>query len=163
MLNQYLSYRTLVVWLVSLLLFSLTLVACGDAAEPVSEEPAPPVETEEIADAPADEEVEEEEQATATKEAAPTEEQAATEEAAPTEEQAATEEAAPTEEQAAAEEVAPTEAAEENLSDAGPAAEPTCQAVDIPDNPLIAPVSDSDWSKGPADAPITIIEYSDFQ
>ncbi len=158
MLNQYLSYRALVVWLVSLLLVSLTLVACGGTAEPVSEEPAPPAETEEAADAPAesadttaDEEVaEEEEQATATEEAAPTQ-------------AAATEEAAPTEEQAAAEETAPTEEAEENLSDAGPATEPTCQAIDIPDNPLIAPVSDSDWSKGPADAPITIIEYSDFQ
>jgi len=30
-------------------------------------------------------------------------------------------------------------------------------------NPAIPPISDDDWSKGPADAAINIIEYGDFQ
>jgi hypothetical protein len=38
-----------------------------------------------------------------------------------------------------------------------------CQPVDIPINTLVAPVSDQEWSKGPANAPITLIEYGDFQ
>jgi len=38
-----------------------------------------------------------------------------------------------------------------------------CQAADIPNNDLIAPVSAEDWSKGPANAPVTLIEYGDFQ
>lgn len=38
-----------------------------------------------------------------------------------------------------------------------------CVPVEIPENPLIAAVSNEDWSKGQADAPITVIEYGDFQ
>ena len=45
----------------------------------------------------------------------------------------------------------------------GPAAPAECQPVQIPANPKIAPVSDTDWAKGPANAPITLIEYGDFQ
>ena len=43
------------------------------------------------------------------------------------------------------------------------APEAGCQAVEIPANDLIAAVSDTDWTKGPANAPVTLIEYGDFQ
>jgi hypothetical protein len=62
---------------------------------------------------------------------------------------------APTATSAAAE--APAQA--EPVS-SGPA---VCEAVDIPDNTLIAAVSETDWAKGPASAPVTLIEYGDFQ
>lgn len=43
----------------------------------------------------------------------------------------------------------------------------SCTVVSQPDNSQVEeffpPVSDDDWVKGPADARVTIIEYSDFQ
>jgi protein-disulfide isomerase len=50
-----------------------------------------------------------------------------------------------------------------NVAVAGPAQPAVCQAVQIPSNDRIAPVSDKDWTKGPANAPVTLIEYGDFQ
>jgi hypothetical protein len=38
-----------------------------------------------------------------------------------------------------------------------------CVPVEVPKNDKIAPVTDQDWAKGPATAPVTLIEYGDFQ
>jgi hypothetical protein len=38
-----------------------------------------------------------------------------------------------------------------------------CEPVEIPVNSKIAAINDKDWVKGPAAAPVTLIEYGDFQ
>jgi len=40
---------------------------------------------------------------------------------------------------------------------------PECVLAPIPEDPKILPVSADEWSKGPGDARITLLEYSDFQ
>jgi hypothetical protein len=40
---------------------------------------------------------------------------------------------------------------------------PQCTAVPITSDPNIKPVAADEWSKGPANADITVIEYGDFQ
>ena len=44
-----------------------------------------------------------------------------------------------------------------------PNPDPQCTPVPISADPNIKPVAADDWSKGPADAEITLIEYGDFQ
>ena len=80
-------------------------------------------------------------------------------------EEAASDEPATEEAEADDAEAETSSSQDENLlsPDQPLAAEVVCQSVDVPDNTLVAQVSDSDWSIGPADAPITIIEYGDFQ
>ncbi len=133
MSKQYLPRPFVAVGLVALLLVSLTLAACGGGESTESEESSASTAQTEEA-AGTPAEVEAE---TAESEAVPP----------PTEEMEAQE--AETTEESGVSEVA------------GPVAE--CQSVDIPDNDLIAAVTDRDWSKGPADAPITLVEYGDFQ
>ncbi len=130
MLKQYLPRRSLVVWLVGLLLLSLVLAACSGSTGSVSEEPAATTETEEVASPAKEEEAAEAPEATATEAVAVSEE---------------------------------TETAPQESLLTPTATEVTCQSVAIPDNGLIAAVSDSDWTKGPANAPVTLIEYGDFQ
>lgn len=40
---------------------------------------------------------------------------------------------------------------------------PECVAAPIPEDPNIPPPAVDDWSEGAADAPIVLLEYSDFQ
>ncbi len=138
-------------WLVGLLLFSVAVAACGGAATE-SEPPTTPAE----ANAPA--QVEENKVQADVAEQEPEE--------SPVAEEAAADEAE-IEEEAAEETTAAEPAAESNESLLDPAASVAsvaeCVTVEIPDNPLIATVTEDDWVKGPADAPITLIEYGDFQ
>lgn len=162
--------------LACLLFISLVLAACGGAAAPVPEESVTSGDTEEVAQPAA----ESEKQAQESQEAASAEEEmTAAEETEATSEEAAPEESEAVSEEPAAEESATKEAeATDNESSSAPEQElassssAACRAV-TPDNDpiaavlqpneLIAPISDSDWTKGPADAPITFIEYGDFQ
>lgn len=54
---------------------------------------------------------------------------------------------------------------EEEETVSGPVSElvAACSAINIPSNPLIGEVSEGEWSKGSASAPLTLIEYGDFQ
>ncbi len=139
--------------LVVLIVLALALTACGGAAS--TEEESAPTEAEEPAA---------EEETVATEEEPVAEEEPAEAAEAAEESDAATEEeVAPETDQSETEAEAATE--DENLLDpdssTSQAAE--CVPVDIPENPLIAEVSEADWSLGPADAPLTVIEYGDFQ
>jgi hypothetical protein len=119
----------------SMLVAGLLLAACGAAATPAAQEAATPA------------------QAVAAATQASTSE--ATQEAA-----TATQETAKTvTEESQANNAAPTA----EVAVAGPPKPAECQPVQIPTNASIAPVSDTDWAKGPADAPVTLIEYGDFQ
>ncbi len=44
-----------------------------------------------------------------------------------------------------------------------PEPNPQCTAVPITSDPNIKPVAADEWSKGPAGAAITVVEYGDFQ
>ena len=137
------NYKIFTGWLIGLVLISLSLAACGGGS------------TAESSEAPADTPLEESAAETAPEtEATPVE--TANEEAGAETEAFAGE----TETDEVAESTEPG-----NLPqpDTVVSAAASCQSVDIPENPLIAAVTENDWARGPADAPITIIEYGDFQ
>jgi hypothetical protein len=137
--------RSLAAGLLSLLLVSLLLAACGGSAESESEE-TPATDQTEVS-APAG--------GAPAEVSAPAE--AGEEEAeAEVEAQAESEVAQAAEEEQPAETTQPQRAPEVSAS-------VTCEAVDLPDNGLISAPSESDWAKGSATAAITVIEYGDFQ
>ena len=147
MIETFLSRRAVTLGVLGLFLAALTLAACGGgAAESETEKPVTSNQ------AVADSETEETANTTET-------EKADTEEAEVNEDEAA--------EETAVDDSA--EADEENLLDpaqALPEQDDTpaaCHTIEIPENSLIAQVSDVDWAQGPANAPVTVIEYGDFQ
>ena len=149
MLNR---LRPQVVWLISALLLGLLLTACGGASQSTpSEESAAPAQTEEaIATSANDQEAEKPQEATATT-AATAEIAAATSEA----------EATPGENSAAStSQQAICQPADPNNDQLAAMIQ---AVVEAPENALIAAVSGNDWSRGPANAPVTLIEYGDFQ
>ena len=138
MLNMDRLFGARVVLLSLILATSLVLSACGGGDSPEPEaEPADTPAAAAQAEAPAED---------------PTEAPAETSAEAATE----TDETEPTATIAAAPEA--TEPAPVVV-----ASEPAvCEAIEIPANDIPA-ISDVDWSKGPEDAPLTLVEYGDFQ
>ena len=153
MLNR---LRPQVAWLTGALLLGLLLTACGGASQSTPpEESAAPAQTEEaVATSANDQEVEKTQEAAATTETA-TEE--ATAEVVATNEAEAT----PSENPAAStSQQAICHPADPNNDQLAGMIQ---TVVEAPENKLIAAVSGNDWSKGPANAPVTLIEYGDFQ
>jgi hypothetical protein len=56
-----------------------------------------------------------------------------------------------------------TAAATEAAAFPTPNPNPECLAAPIPEDPNIPPAGEDEWSEGAADAPIVIMDYSDFQ
>lgn len=135
--------RSLAAGLLSLLLVSFMVAACGGSAESEIEEPASITDQTET-EAP-------------TAVDAPTaviEEVSEAEEAVEAQEEA--EVAQATEEGQQAETTQPQDPPEVSAA-------ATCEALDIPANDLIPVPAEADWAKGLATASITVIEYGDFQ
>jgi septal ring-binding cell division protein DamX len=158
MSKRHLLRPTLVGWIVSLILVSLLLPACGSAAESTSEVPTVAEATGEVAATSTEVET----PATEERQAAPTEE-VATQESPPAEAEAAQEESELT--------VPPQASTEASCQTVDPTQDALAGIMNFVSNyldkaspnPAIAAVTDTDWAKGQADAPITFIEYGDFQ
>jgi hypothetical protein len=161
MFEQYMRRPALAAGLTGLLFAGLALAACAGAAPPTAEVPAASSQSEATA--------------TLAMTAEPTEAPAASSQSEATSTLAMTAEptTAPTTETSAM--------AETPAAAPAAASKPTCQPVDKNDQlgqlfdylsgyientkpvEAVATVSDTDWSKGPANAPLTMIEYGDFQ
>ena len=134
--------RSLAAGLLSLLLVSFIVAACGGSAESETEAPSTTDQTETEA---------------STAVGAPTavvEEVAEAEEAVETQEEV--EVAQATEEGQQTETTQPQDSPDISAA-------VTCEVLDIPTNDLIPVPAENDWAKGLATASITVIEYGDFQ
>jgi protein-disulfide isomerase len=140
---KYKTRSAAAVWLVALVLIGLLAAACGGATTPETEE-ATPVESAETADTPSSEEAAGDD----------TTDTAAAESTSP-EAEATNEENLLDPDQA----LSPTGVA--SCATATPQNDPLMAALQP--NELLAAVTADEWSRGPVDAPVTLVEYSDFQ
>ncbi len=162
-MRVYRSRPPWMMWGVFLLVVSLVLAACGGAATPTGEEADTAAEPVSEADTTVEEETTATEAEPAAEEAEP--EAMAEEETAGAVE---TEESATAMEEEEAEATAEEETADqaaENLLDPNASVnqDVSCEPLEIPENTRIAAISQADWALGPEDAPLTVIEYGDFQ
>lgn len=148
------------VWMVGIaaaLVFGLILTACGSTnPEPSAEAPTPTQETAQpaamVEDTPV---IEEEAEATTPPKEEPTA-QAATE--TPSQPKSATEEV---EQDSKVAECVPADPNTDPIAGAILFLDEYIDAGQI--NNGISPATEADWAKGPANAPITIVEFGDFQ
>ena len=134
MTTQLIFGRRQAAWLLGLLVMGLMLAACGSATESASSEAAASPSAEPAADTPT---------------------------TAPPTEEAATAESETTDTESPSDSSPSVDTGQTMCHTATPQSDPIVGALQP--NPTIAQVTDDEWSKGPANAPVTLIEYGDFQ
>ena len=155
MLKQYLIRPSVVFGIIGLLVGSLILAACGGSGQPTSAVSTAPVEAEDTPDISTDTQDE------IAADSPPAENESVVDKDTPT---PATETMVGESETVPVNDAAECKPADPNEDPIAGVTEYVNEYIEMNlTNDAIPTVSDSDWAKGPADAPVTIIEYGDFQ